>query len=870
MFNHKLYKYAIELDQPFNPENVPGATGLEKIQNLAQILADKIGPILDDPDMAYKLVSNSSFTDVKPELRFLEKYTAPITKLIKDVQSVKSQLYVSGLSEIQIQQIIISKLLEVAQQKFIPELVEIMRTGKRSNVDVLDKLTTYQQQEEIKTIREFISREIQREKRDFLQRFQQIKEKSGQIPGFNIDHLQTLVMYPEYNKGKKILLSSNEFASDGNAKKQIEIVADEISQLDKEIKRLPAVSVWRQILSLQDSLPERDKWISLVPDPISWSLQAFVGLSSGQTSAETANIRRSDSRDPAVAEELQKFFTPRTYLTGSQLPFMSHDDYDFLVANAEYFPPNTDFQNIDLRKIRLSFPPGVQRDTQVLARIEDIARKQVFLKDRFILQQLSDLVNDDYDGPNILQVIRDRKSENYVQLSDEVGQKLQYFFETVCRGRKSDFALYLQKIFKEEEADLVFSDTKKLPDTRYQSLGFSFLSGGEQKICSILREDYHLDAVPMPVEVPIPEDCPTNTYNFKVDFLISAPVYLGEDENGIPKIEPRVMFAAEYTDWQGGQKSTLPNRGKDWLDPDGKMVNFTPVDPETGELLQNWSNDVQVTGQQVYDLRTKWKKRTYEVIGHLIGTDTLMFTDKHVAMPWRIGEELDEKNIVYSSKYCSADAIPAENSTEKRKWSANDGRFVSKTDKRLKERCYGLKMLKLRDQKMHDIYASPEYVDNVYDNPVEICVRLVDCNIAKVKIDEGIRQVKSEFIGKGGFDGPTMKAHMDYRDELVVRKNQIDRILSGGVSINKEKRIQLDDEREEIMKELTQYRNSPLSAFKTRLEEVISQGVIFEKIQALEQIKVELRSGQFVPNLAQLRVRISEIDKAILPYIKFD
>ena len=78
----------------------------------------------------------------------------------------------------------------------------------------------------------------------------------------------------------------------------------------------------------------------------------------------------------------------------------------------------------------------------------------------------------------------------------------------------------------------------------------------------------------MPVEVPIPDDCPTNTYNFKVDFLISAPVYMGEDENGIPKIVPKVMFAAEYTDWQGGQKSTLPNKGKDWLDPDGNVVNF--------------------------------------------------------------------------------------------------------------------------------------------------------------------------------------------------------------------------------------------------------------------------------------------------------
>ena len=870
MFNNKRHKYALDLSQPFNPESVPGSTGIEKIENIAQILAEKVGPLLDDPDMAYKLVSNSSYTDVKPELKFLEKYSTSINKLIKEVQNIKSRFYISGMSEIQIQQIIISKMLEIAQQKFIPELVEIMRTGKRSNLDVLGQLATYQQQEEIRTIREFISREIQREKREFVQRYQDIKEKSLAIPGFGIDQLQILVMYPEYNKGKKMLLSSDQFSADGNSKRQIEIIADEISQLDKEIKRLPLVSTWRKILALQNDLPEREKWISLVPDPISWNLQSFIGMSSGQTNQETAELKRSDSRDPAIAVELQKFFTPRTYLTGSQLPFMSHDDFDFLVANSEYFPPNTDFANIDLRKIRLSFPPGVQRDPQVLAKIEDIARKQVFLKDRFILQQLSDLVTDDYDGPNILQVVRDKNSEQYVQLSDEVGQKLQFFFETVCRGKKSEFAYYLQKIFKEEEADLVLGDTKKLPDTRYQSFGFTFLSGGEQKICNILREDYNLDAVPMPVEVPIPDDCPTNTYNFKVDFLISAPVYMGEDENGIPKIVPKVMFAAEYTDWQGGQKSTLPNKGKEWLDPDGNVVDFTPIDPDTGEVLQNWSNDVMVTGKQVYDLRTQWKKRTYEVIGHLIGTDTLMFTDKHVEFPWRIGQELDEKNIVYSSKYCSGDAIPDENSSEKRKWNANEGKFVSKSDKKLKERCYGLRMLQMRDRKLHELYASSDYRQNVYDNPIEMCVRLVDCNIAKVKIDEGIRQVKSEFTGMGGFDGPTMKAHMDYRDGLIVRKNEIDRILSGAVSISRDKRIQLDDEREEIKKELLDYRNSPLASFKTRLEEVISQGAIQQKIQALEQINTELRSGEFTPNLAQLRVRIADIDKGILPYIKFD
>ena len=183
MFNYKRHKYAIENTQPFNPESVPGSTGVEKLENIADILAEKIGPILDDPDMAYKLVSNSSYTDVKPELKFLEKYSTPIAKLIKDMQNVKSRFYVAGLSEIEIQRIIISKLLEIAQQKFIPELVEIMRTGKRSNLDVLGKLTTYQQQEEIRTIREFISREIQREKRDFIQRYQSIKEKSLAIPG---------------------------------------------------------------------------------------------------------------------------------------------------------------------------------------------------------------------------------------------------------------------------------------------------------------------------------------------------------------------------------------------------------------------------------------------------------------------------------------------------------------------------------------------------------------------------------------------------------------------------------------------------------------------------------------------------------------
>ena len=32
MFNNKRHKYALDLSQPFNPESVPGSTGIEKIE----------------------------------------------------------------------------------------------------------------------------------------------------------------------------------------------------------------------------------------------------------------------------------------------------------------------------------------------------------------------------------------------------------------------------------------------------------------------------------------------------------------------------------------------------------------------------------------------------------------------------------------------------------------------------------------------------------------------------------------------------------------------------------------------------------------------------------------------------------------------
>ena len=37
MFNYKRHKDALDTSQPFNPESVPGSTGIEKLENIAVI-----------------------------------------------------------------------------------------------------------------------------------------------------------------------------------------------------------------------------------------------------------------------------------------------------------------------------------------------------------------------------------------------------------------------------------------------------------------------------------------------------------------------------------------------------------------------------------------------------------------------------------------------------------------------------------------------------------------------------------------------------------------------------------------------------------------------------------------------------------------
>ena len=170
MFNFKNFKIAADLTKKINPGDIPGTTVEQKAAYISEYLDKQIGDRLlsgeIDIDTAYKLLSETKVTGVADNLDFLEKYRYNIAQLLQQASFIKSEMSDTGLSSEQISQLILKKLLERVNQVFIPELVELNRTTKRSSEEalrLLSNLTTYEDPEQISSIKLFISREIERE-----------------------------------------------------------------------------------------------------------------------------------------------------------------------------------------------------------------------------------------------------------------------------------------------------------------------------------------------------------------------------------------------------------------------------------------------------------------------------------------------------------------------------------------------------------------------------------------------------------------------------------------------------------------------------------------------------------------------------------
>ena len=150
MFNFKKHVLAADLSSRLSPEQIPGRNIQEKAAYISEYLDREIGEKLASGeitiDYAYKLLAETKVANVPQQFQFLERYRSNIANLIQSACAIKSSLDQTGLSQDQISEIIIKKLLERVNQVFIPELIELNRTSKRNTpqaLEILSRLPEY-------------------------------------------------------------------------------------------------------------------------------------------------------------------------------------------------------------------------------------------------------------------------------------------------------------------------------------------------------------------------------------------------------------------------------------------------------------------------------------------------------------------------------------------------------------------------------------------------------------------------------------------------------------------------------------------------------------------------------------------------------
>lgn len=292
MFNLNKYVSAADLTTRVSPEDIPGRTIEEKAAYISEYLDREIGEKLAAGeigiDAAYKLLAETKITGVPQQFEFLEKYRSNITTLIQSACTIKEQLQQTGLNQNQVSEIIIKKLLERVNQVFIPELIELSRTGKRNTpeaTEILGRLPDYQDPDQIASIKTWISHEIQKEVIEILDEYKEIRTRALQIPSFDDSDLSTMltnppaqalkVLFPDRRKTSISPLPSK--FTDPNTIKDVEGINDEIQKLVRKTNAKGDIG-WTKILSLSGKMGEEEiaRWSKLIEHPVKFNLYDIV------------------------------------------------------------------------------------------------------------------------------------------------------------------------------------------------------------------------------------------------------------------------------------------------------------------------------------------------------------------------------------------------------------------------------------------------------------------------------------------------------------------------------------------------------------------------------------------------------------------
>ena len=241
-----------------------------------------------------------------------------------------------------------------------------------------------------------------------------------------------------------------------------------------------------------------------------------------------------------------------------------------------------------------------------------------------------------------------RKGVTMSDMTTYAERVLYYVFTAICRSNPTEFKEMLRNAGYEELTSK--TSEKIIPDPVFEGFNMSFRSAAEKRCVDKLRNTFGLMAVPYPISIPSPRECPTNSQAFIIDFAIPCDVLQGwnTDEAGMmhPKVSETVVFVGEYFGFDFSKEIQIP-QNEDWIDIDGQTAKAKDSKGNETEM----KGGATVTTGMKYNLRSNWKRMTETFVAHATGHKALHIDKDLRDRP--IMNELDRSHIVYTTKACA-------------------------------------------------------------------------------------------------------------------------------------------------------------------------------------------------------------------------
>jgi len=224
---------------------------------------------------------------------------------------------------------------------------------------------------------------------------------------------------------------------------------------------------------------------------------------------------------------------------------------------------------------------------------------------------------------------------------------LGYVAKTLCDNNPGQFAEMVTDSGSATIDEIRKQMGKKvIPDTKYSDYNLDFRSQEERNLVERMRSKFGLEVVPYPMGVPKLDGCRAAVSGFQIDFMIASDVIstwkTADDQKLHPLIQEKMVFIGEYFGYDRNTPKPVNVSDDDgFRDIDGEIAKIKRKDGSVVEAL----NGTELSVGEHYELKTRWKSMTHNVMASLSGNATVLigknFKDDNIM------DELDKNGIIY-------------------------------------------------------------------------------------------------------------------------------------------------------------------------------------------------------------------------------